>query len=112
MNSCSNKDDFKYITYYLANPDVTNAQEEQNCSNLAFFYEYLAYGEINALFKRLYRIDKSILCRISKLDLKEKQLEANSDIVLIGGPCHNLITKKYFLEIMVNIHFHSMRIID
>lgn len=90
INKNQINDDFSNIICYTANPDVFDEQEH---TNLGYPFEHMALGEINSMFRYVYKIDKSIPCKMSKPNFEDYNHEFQNHLILIGGPNHNSITK-------------------
>lgn len=88
-------EDLSNINCFIANPNVTSRFGK---ANLAYFYEYMAFGEINSQFKKIFKSDKSINCFMSPIEFNREAVNFQNHIILIGGPNHNSLTKNFFFS--------------
>lgn len=96
--------DFSDIICYTANSEAYDVEE---CSFLGYPFEYMGVGELNFAIKRIYKIDGTIPCVVSKKNVNEYLPEDfNKNIILIGGPIHNSVTKKLVFEDAKGIPFN------
>lgn len=94
--------DFSNIICYTANPDNYDKQEH---TALGYPFEYMALGEVNSMFRYVYKIDKSIACKMAKCSFEENNPDLQNHLILIGGPPHNSITKHIFDKFEIPFSF-------
>lgn len=89
----SEKDDkeLKDINCFTAN---SGFYDENELATLGYTFEYIAVGELRVAFKALFKhIDISV--KMSPNEYKDAHMrDLKSNLVLIGGPFHNCLTRE------------------
>lgn len=78
------------INCFTANPD---SHDNKECVNLGYVFEYMSIGEIRSTWGKYY---KNFAMNVQMSDLNYDNIRRknlNSDLLVIGGPFHNQVTK-------------------
>lgn len=98
------KDDktIKDINCITAN---TGYYDQGELVTLGYVFEYMAVGELRVAFKKLFKhID--ISAKMSPLDFGDARMsDLKSNLILIGGPFHNSITRELLFSGKFNFPF-------
>lgn len=95
------ENEFKCFT---ANPDCYVTDEHVR---LGYVFEYMAVGEIEHYFKKIYKKAKfsTMMSPITFAKIREKYLRTN--LIIIGGPIHNQVAKKLLEKKEIPFQFDS-----
>lgn len=83
------QEDKKELTVFTAN---SGQYDEQELVTLGYIFEYISVGELNTAFKSIYRGGKLDVKMSNEKVLGKRVL--NDNLVLIGGPYHNCVTRE------------------
>lgn len=96
-------EDFSNVVCYTANPDH---YDEQEYTYLGYPFEHMALGEINSMFRYVYKVNKSLPHKIARIDFENYPNEVfYNNLILIGGPVHNSITKNFVFSGNIRLPF-------
>ena len=96
-------DDFSNVVCYTANP---NQYDKEEYADLGYPFEHMAIGEINSMFRYVYKINKSLPYKMARIDFENYPIEEfYNNLILIGGPVHNSITKNLVFSNDVRLPF-------
>ncbi len=88
-------EDEQKIVCFTANP---LQHDDEEFVDLGYVFEYLSVGEISASFRQMYK-KLECECVMSKINPEDNQLGLQKEnMILIGGPFHNSLTKKLIFE--------------
>ncbi len=97
------KDDAPDINCFTANPGIRDTEE---LVELGYVFEYMSIGEIKSEFTKILPSDSSINVYMSNLRFEKiSPTLLKNNLVIIGGPFHNSITRDLFSKIQ-NLPFH------
>lgn len=85
-----------WLKFITANPQLEDVSELVTCG---YVFEYRAAGELGSTMNKLYGPDLVIKTAMSKDHFSYTSGDLRSNLVLIGGPFHNCVTR-HFLEWM------------
>ena len=87
-----------WLKFITANPLLEDASELVTCG---YVFEYRAAGELGSTMNKLYGPNLKISTAMSKPHFSYTYGELDTNLILIGGPFHNCVTRN-FLERMGN----------
>lgn len=90
------------VVCFTANP---GQYDDEECVTLGYVFEYMSVGVITSSLKKIYK-DLNFTTMMSQLDyanIRKKNLKRN--LILIGGPFHNTVTRELLFSNNINIPF-------
>lgn len=89
------KDKSLNLNCFTANPNNHDTQEK---TYLGYVFEYMSVGEIRSTFDKYYK-DMNMTVQMSDLNFENiRSKHLNGNILLIGGPNHNSVTRELFFK--------------
>lgn len=92
-----------WLKFITANPQLEDASELVTCG---YVFEYRAAGELGSTINKLYGPNLKIKTVMSKNEFSYTYGELSSNIILIGGPFHNCVTRNFLERMGASWPFH------
>lgn len=85
-----------WLKFITANPQLADESELVSCG---YVFEYRGAGELGSTMNKLYGPNLQIKTTMSRVDFSYTYSDLSTNLILIGGPFHNSVTRN-FLERM------------
>lgn len=81
-----------WLKFITANPQLADESELVSCG---YVFEYRGAGELGSTLNKLYGPNLQIKTAMSKVSFSYTYGDLSSNLILIGGPFHNSVTREF-----------------